>query len=94
MSGLDVGVAILLLIAFIAGIAGGLVLVVSVASRREDRLHSLTGAAPGPACEGARRLVGAGVLGDHFFSAPSRPYSHGDGDGDADGDTQEWDPDR
>lgn len=94
MSGLDVGVAILLLIAFIAGIAGGLVLVVSVASRREDRLHSLTGAAPGPACRGARRLVGAGVLGDHFFSAHARGEGDGDGDGDADGDTHEWDPDR
>ncbi len=64
----DVVVAMVVLIAFIAGVAGGVVLIVSLASRREDRLHSLTGEAPGPACRGARWLTGAGVRGDHFLS--------------------------
>ena len=42
----------------------GIVLVVSFASRREDRLYSLWGKAPDPACQGARRLLGVWVRGE------------------------------
>jgi len=73
MAGIDVGeVAIILLIVFIAGAMGGVVLVVSFASLREDRRYSLTGEAPGPVCAGARWLTGAGVRGDRFVSAGLR----------------------
>jgi len=47
MGGIDVGeVAILILIVFIAGAMGGVILIVSFASLREDRRYSLTGDAP------------------------------------------------
>jgi hypothetical protein len=69
MKGIEVMVAILLLIAFGGGIVTGVVVIVSVASRREDRRYSLTKAAPGPACEATRWLVGARVLGDGFVSS-------------------------
>ena len=89
MAGIDVGeVAIILLIVFIAGAMGGVVLVVSFASLREDRRYSLTGEAPGPVCAGARWLTGAGVRGVRFVSAGLR------GDADADGDAQGLEPDR
>jgi len=89
MAGIDVGeVAIILLIVFIAGAMGGVVLVVSFASLREDRRYSLTGEAPGPVCAGARWLTGAGVRGDRFVSAGLR------GDTDADEDAHGLEPDR
>ena len=89
MAGIDVGeVAIILLIVFIAGAKGGVVLVVSFASLREDRRYSLTGEAPGPVCAGARWLTGAGVRGDRFVSAGLR------GDANADEDAHGLEPDR
>ena len=89
MAGINVGeVAIILLIVFIAGAMGGVVLVVSFASLREDRRYSLTGEAPGPVCAGARWLTGAGVRGDRFVSAGLR------GDADADEDAHGLEPDR
>ena len=89
MAGIDVGeVAIILLIVFIAGAMGGVVLVVSFASLREDRRYSLTGEAPGPVCAGARWLAGVGVRGDRFVSAGLR------GDADADEDAHGLEPDR
>lgn len=63
MGGIDAGVAILLLIALVAGISIGIVVVVSIASRREDRLYSLDGKAPDPACRGARWLTGVTTRG-------------------------------
>ena len=81
MAGIDVGeVAIILLIVFIAGAMGGVVLVVSFASLREDRRYSLTGEAPGPVCAGARWLTGAGVRGDRFVSAGLRGAANADED--------------
>ena len=89
MAGIDVGeVAIILLIVFIAGAMGGVVLVVSFASLREDRRYSLTGEAPGPVCAGARWLTGAGFRGDRFVSAGLR------GGADADEDAHGLEPDR
>lgn len=78
MSGSDAGVAILLLIVFITGVSAGIVVIVAVASRREDRLGSLTGAAPDRACQGARRLVGAGFRG-HYAPAVLSPDQDGNG---------------
>ena len=73
MGGIDVGeVAILILIVFIAGAMGGVILIVSFASLREDRRYSLTGDAPDSACAGARWLTGARVRGDRFVSAGLR----------------------
>jgi hypothetical protein len=68
MSGIEVAAAMAILCAFTMGIVIGVVAMVSIASRREDRLYSLWGEAPDSACRGVRRLVGAGVLGDRPLS--------------------------
>lgn len=70
MSGIAVAVAIFLLVAFIGGVVLGVVVIFSVASRREDRLFSLTGKAPDAVCRGARRLVGAGTRGGWPVEVP------------------------
>ena len=64
MSGIEVAAAMGILFAFVIGIVIGVVLIISIASRREDRLFSLWGEAPDAACQGARRLVGVWVRGD------------------------------
>ena len=63
MSSVEVAAGLGILGVFILGIAIGIVLIVSFASRREDRLYSLWGKAPDPACQGARRLLGVWVRG-------------------------------
>jgi hypothetical protein len=63
MNGISVAVEILFLIAFLFGVTFGIVLTVSLASRREDSRKSLTSDAPDAACLGARWLVGAGSRG-------------------------------
>src|ERR1700733_13107848 len=63
MSSIEVGARIVMLSIFVLGIVIGSVLVVSFASRREDRRFSLWGKAPDPACQGARRLLGVWVRG-------------------------------
>ena len=63
MSTIEVAAGIGILGVFVLGIVIGIVLVVSFASRREDRRFSLWGKAPDPACQGARRLLGVWVLG-------------------------------
>jgi hypothetical protein len=84
--------AIFLLIAFLGGIFIGVIMIASLASRREDDLHSLTGEAPGPVCEGIRRLTGAHTRGGGFLSSAMRsdddPRTSPDGgedDGEDDG---------
>ena len=64
MSGVEVVAAMGILFAFGIGIVIGVVVIASIASRREDRLYSLWGEAPDAACQGVRRLVGIYVLGD------------------------------
>ena len=64
MSGVEVVAAMVILFAFAIGIVIGVVLIASIASRREDRLYSLWGEAPDAACLGVRRLVGIYVRGD------------------------------
>jgi hypothetical protein len=66
MSGSAASVAYLILAVFLSGVTLGVVAMVSVAIRREDRLFSLSGAAPGAAARGARRLTRFGGAGSHF----------------------------
>jgi hypothetical protein len=63
MSGIEAAAAIFVLIAFIGGVVLGVIVIVSIASKREDRLYSLTREAPDAMCRGARLLVGAGTRG-------------------------------
>jgi hypothetical protein len=64
MSSTDALVAVVLLVGFLGGIMVGIIVIVSVASRREDAHYSLGGAAPDAACRGARRLSQAWILGE------------------------------
>jgi hypothetical protein len=64
MSSIEVAAGMGILGVFVLGIVIGIVLVVSFASRHEDRLYSLWGDAPDPACQGARRLLGVWVRGE------------------------------
>ena len=76
MSGTGVAVAIFLLIAFIGGVVLGVIVIVSIASKREDRLYSLTRQAPDAMCRGARLLIGVGTRGGW----PVEPVSGEDDD--------------
>jgi hypothetical protein len=73
MGSIGVVFAIFLLIAFLGGVLIGVIVITSLASLREDRLHSLTGEAPGPACEGTRRLTGAHTRGGGFLTSVMWP---------------------
>jgi hypothetical protein len=66
MNGSAASVAYLILAVFLGGVAIGVVAMVAVAVRREDRLYSLSGAAPGPGPGGARWLTGFGGAGSHY----------------------------
>jgi hypothetical protein len=59
-------VAYLILAVFLGGVTLGIIAMVAVAVRREDRLYSLSGAAPGAAARGARFLTRFGGAGSHF----------------------------
>ena len=59
-------VAYLILAVFLGGVTLGVVAMVAVAVRREDRLYSLSGAAPGAAARGARFLTGFGGASSGF----------------------------
>jgi hypothetical protein len=63
MSVIEVAAAMGILSAFVMGTAIGIVLIVSIASRREERLFSLWDKAPDAACQGSRRLLGVWVRG-------------------------------
>ena len=66
MSGSAASVGYLILAAFFGGVVLGVVAMVAVAVRREDRLYSLSGAAPGAAARGARLLTRFGGAGEHY----------------------------
>ena len=66
MNGSAASVAYLILAVFLGGFTLGVVAMVAVAVRREDRLYSLSGAAPGAAARGARWLTRYGGSGSHF----------------------------
>lgn len=59
-------VAYLILVVFLGGVTLGVIAMMAVAIRREDRLFSLSGAAPGAAARGTRRLTRFGGSGSHF----------------------------
>lgn len=82
MNGIGVAVAILFFTAFLFGVTFGIILMVSLASRREDKKRSLVATPPDAACRGARWLVGAGSRGDGFaFSGPRPGERSGHGEG-------------
>jgi hypothetical protein len=56
-----VAVAIGMGLVFAAGVILGFLVTISMASRREDRLGTLTRQAPDAAARGARRLYGLGM---------------------------------
>jgi hypothetical protein len=61
--------AIEILVVFLGGIMAGIIVIVSVASRREDAHYSLDGEPPDAVCRGTRRLQGAWVRGRGFRPA-------------------------
>ena len=66
MGGSAAAVAYLILATFLGGVTLGVVAMVAIAIKREDRLYSLSGAAPGAAARGARFLIRFGGAGSHF----------------------------
>jgi hypothetical protein len=60
MSGSEALLAIFDLEAFLLGVVIGVIIMVAVASRREDKRLSLTREAPDAATRGARMVTGAG----------------------------------
>jgi hypothetical protein len=57
------GFVILMIALFLGGIVSGVIAVVALAVRCEDRRYSLNGEAPGRLSKGARRLNGVGRRG-------------------------------
>jgi hypothetical protein len=66
MTGSGASVAYFILAAFFGGVVLGVAAMVAIAIKREDRLYSLSGAAPGAAARGARFLTRFGGAGSHF----------------------------
>jgi hypothetical protein len=66
MDGSAASVAYLILSVFLGGVTLGIIAMVAIAIRREDRRYSLSGAAPGAAARGARFLTRFGGAGSHF----------------------------
>jgi hypothetical protein len=71
MSGSTAFEAYGILAGFGMGIVIGVIAMVAVAIRREEKRWSLSGAAPGPMAGGVRWLTGLGSAGTHY-----RPRSH------------------
>jgi hypothetical protein len=67
MGGNAASVAYLILAVFLGGVTLGVVAMVAVAVRKEDRLYSLSGAAPSAAARGARWLTRFGGSGSHYL---------------------------
>jgi hypothetical protein len=59
-------VAYWILAGFGAGVASGVIAIVAVAVRREEKRYSLSGAAPDPVAGGVRWLTGFGSAGRRF----------------------------
>ncbi len=61
---------------FLGGVVTGVITVVALAVRREDRRNTLPGAAPGRLASSARRLNGVGCRDlDTEFLQPTVPWS-------------------
>jgi hypothetical protein len=54
-------VVIAIAVVFGAGVIAGMVAMVAMAVRKEDRTHTLTGSPPNRVTQGVRRLTGVGV---------------------------------
>jgi hypothetical protein len=80
MDRIMLAVAIGMVLVFGTGFLGGIIAMVAVAVRREDRSHSLTGAPPGAAARGVRRLVGVGLRDIDPPGSPHSPHSLGSPD--------------
>jgi hypothetical protein len=65
--------AIILLAGFLGGVTIGVIVIVSAASRHEDRNYSLDRDAPNAACRGARRFNRVWVLGHAVKPAGYQP---------------------
>ena len=66
MSGSAASVGYFILAAFFGGVTLGVMAILAIAIRREDRRYSLSGAAPGAAARGARWLTRFGGSGSHY----------------------------
>jgi len=66
MNGSGAWVAYVVLSVVLGGVTLGVIAMVAIAVRREDRLYSLSGAAPGAAARGARWLTRFGGAGSHY----------------------------
>jgi hypothetical protein len=66
MSSNGASIAYLILAVFLGGVTLGVIAMVAIAVKREDRLYSLSGAAPGAAARGARWLTRFGGSGSHY----------------------------
>lgn len=60
MGGGEAAEVIAILAVFLGGIVVGVLVIVCMAIKREDRRHSLTGKAPDAAARGTRLLTGVG----------------------------------
>jgi hypothetical protein len=65
MSSNGASIAYLILAVFLGGVTLGVIAMVAIAVKREDRLYSLSGAAPGAAARGTRWLTRFGGAGTH-----------------------------
>lgn len=65
MNGSAAAVAYLILAVFLGGVAIGVVAMVAVAVRQEDRMYTLSEGAPSAIAGGARWLTGFGSVGWH-----------------------------
>ena len=79
MGSTDALMAIILLIGFLGGVMIGVIVIVSAASRHEDRNYSLDRDAPNAACRGARRFNRVWVLGRAVKPAGYQPIPAADG---------------
>ena len=66
MSSNGASIAYLILAVFLGGVTLGVIAMVAIAVKREDRLYSLSGAAPGAAARGTRWLTRFGSAGTHY----------------------------
>jgi hypothetical protein len=63
MSGGEAAEVVAILAVFLGGVVSGVLVIVCMAIKREDRRHSLTGTAPDAAARGTRLLTGVSSRG-------------------------------
>jgi hypothetical protein len=77
MNGGDTVAGIILLVIFLAGVMIGVIVIVSRAFVREDKLYSVKRDPPDNACGGARRLVGFSHRDEDRQPPPEGTVLHG-----------------